>query len=160
MLLRLLSTQTSILMSVLTALKRLWIGKICIQFFIISTASQLSHFPFCFWIRFAQFFIRPLMSPDATIREIKAVDSGNCYCCSLYDYALCVLLISADCILIIFFGFFNPENQKKLLSDAWRMNQVTCFVSSLIIISSLLRLLMIFNAQLVYFLRCLCRTRQ
>ncbi|GAV77761.1 Peptidase_M16 domain-containing protein, partial [Cephalotus follicularis] len=40
--------------------------------------------------RFAQFFIKPLMSADATTREIKAVDS---------------------------------ENQKNLLSDAWRMNQ-------------------------------------
>ncbi|CAL9081152.1 unnamed protein product [Musa textilis] len=27
--------------------------------------------------RFAQFFISPLMSPDATLREIKAVDSEN-----------------------------------------------------------------------------------
>ncbi|KAF2289393.1 hypothetical protein GH714_035782 [Hevea brasiliensis] len=42
--------------------------------------------------RFAQFFIKPLMSADATTREIKAVDS---------------------------------ENQKNLLSDAWRMNQVS-----------------------------------
>ncbi|XP_062166020.1 insulin-degrading enzyme-like 1, peroxisomal isoform X1 [Alnus glutinosa] len=41
--------------------------------------------------RFAQFFIRPLMSADATMREIKAVDS---------------------------------ENQKNLLSDARRMNQL------------------------------------
>ncbi|PKA63852.1 Zinc-metallopeptidase, peroxisomal [Apostasia shenzhenica] len=41
--------------------------------------------------RFAQFFIKPLMSSDATIREIKAVDS---------------------------------ENQKNLLSDAWRLNQL------------------------------------
>ncbi|GFY98228.1 insulinase (Peptidase family M16) family protein [Actinidia rufa] len=41
--------------------------------------------------RFAQFFIKPLMSPDATMREIKAVDS---------------------------------ENQKNLLSDGWRMNQI------------------------------------
>lgn len=41
--------------------------------------------------RFAQFFIKPLMSSDATTREIKAVDS---------------------------------ENQKNLLSDAWRMNQL------------------------------------
>ncbi|CAK7342588.1 unnamed protein product [Dovyalis caffra] len=41
--------------------------------------------------RFAQFFIKPLMSADATMREIKAVDS---------------------------------ENQKNLLSDAWRMSQV------------------------------------
>jgi len=29
--------------------------------------------------RFAQFFIKPLMSPDAVHREIKAVDSGMCY---------------------------------------------------------------------------------
>ncbi|EOA29315.1 hypothetical protein CARUB_v10025596mg [Capsella rubella] len=41
--------------------------------------------------RFAQFFIKPLMSADATMREIKAVDS---------------------------------ENQKNLLSDPWRMNQL------------------------------------
>ncbi|KAK4783649.1 hypothetical protein SAY86_008023 [Trapa natans] len=41
--------------------------------------------------RFAQFFIKPLMSADATMREIQAVDS---------------------------------ENQKNLLSDAWRMNQL------------------------------------
>ncbi|XP_021283487.1 insulin-degrading enzyme-like 1, peroxisomal [Herrania umbratica] len=41
--------------------------------------------------RFAQFFIKPLMSADATTREIKAVES---------------------------------ENQKNLLSDAWRMNQL------------------------------------
>jgi insulysin len=27
--------------------------------------------------RFAQFFIKPLMSPDAVLREIKAVDSEN-----------------------------------------------------------------------------------
>ncbi|MCH87469.1 zinc-metallopeptidase peroxisomal-like, partial [Trifolium medium] len=42
--------------------------------------------------RFAQFFTKPLMSADATMREIKAVDS---------------------------------ENQKNLLSDGWRMNQVS-----------------------------------
>ncbi|KAL8489554.1 hypothetical protein ACS0TY_025459 [Phlomoides rotata] len=41
--------------------------------------------------RFSQFFIKPLMSADATTREIKAVDS---------------------------------ENQKNLLSDIWRMNQL------------------------------------
>jgi insulysin len=35
----------------------------------------------CLHFRFAQFFIKPLMSPDATLREIKAVDSG--ICCSL-----------------------------------------------------------------------------
>ncbi|KAA8517097.1 hypothetical protein F0562_017390 [Nyssa sinensis] len=47
--------------------------------------------------RFAQFFIKPLMSPDATTREIKAVDS---------------------------------ENQKNLMSDAWRMNQLQKYLSS------------------------------
>ncbi|OVA19405.1 Peptidase M16 [Macleaya cordata] len=47
--------------------------------------------------RFAQFFIRPLMSPDATTREIKAVDS---------------------------------ENQKNLLSDAWRMSQLQKHLSA------------------------------
>ncbi|KAL3819799.1 hypothetical protein ACJIZ3_005704 [Penstemon smallii] len=47
--------------------------------------------------RFAQFFIKPLMSADATTREIKAVDS---------------------------------ENQKNLLADAWRMNQLQKHLSS------------------------------
>ncbi|KAL6530464.1 Insulin-degrading enzyme-like 1, peroxisomal [Orobanche minor] len=47
--------------------------------------------------RFAQFFIKPLMSADATTREIKAVDS---------------------------------ENQKNLLSDGWRMNQLQKHLST------------------------------
>ncbi|XP_062117724.1 insulin-degrading enzyme-like 1, peroxisomal isoform X1 [Humulus lupulus] len=47
--------------------------------------------------RFAQFFIKPLMSADATTREIKAVDS---------------------------------ENQKNLLSDAWRIYQLQKHLSS------------------------------
>ncbi|KAL0359528.1 UNVERIFIED_CONTAM: Insulin-degrading enzyme-like 1, peroxisomal [Sesamum angustifolium] len=47
--------------------------------------------------RFAQFFIKPLMSADATMREIKAVDS---------------------------------ENQKNLLSDVWRMNQLQKYLSA------------------------------
>ncbi|KAK9169838.1 hypothetical protein Syun_001978 [Stephania yunnanensis] len=47
--------------------------------------------------RFAQFFIKPLMSSDATMREIKAVDS---------------------------------ENQKNLLSDAWRMSQLQKHLST------------------------------
>nr|KJB14850.1 hypothetical protein B456_002G147300 [Gossypium raimondii] len=63
------------------------------------TASEMTNYYFdvntdCFeeaLDRFAQFFIKPLMSADATMREIKAVDS---------------------------------ENQKNLLSDAWRMNQL------------------------------------
>ncbi|GMN54728.1 hypothetical protein TIFTF001_023858 [Ficus carica] len=47
--------------------------------------------------RFAQFFIKPLMSADATTREIKAVDS---------------------------------ENQKNLLSDAWRMIQASLLMET------------------------------
>lgn len=47
--------------------------------------------------RFAQFFVKPLMSPDATLREIKAVDS---------------------------------ENQKNLLSDAWRLSQLQKHLSA------------------------------
>lgn len=47
--------------------------------------------------RFAQFFTKPLMSADATMREIKAVDS---------------------------------ENQKNLLSDGWRMNQLQKHLST------------------------------
>jgi len=47
--------------------------------------------------RFAQFFIRPLMSPDATSREINAVDS---------------------------------ENNKNILVDAWRWNQLQKHTSS------------------------------
>lgn len=47
--------------------------------------------------RFAQFFTKPLMSADATMREIKAVDS---------------------------------ENQKNLLSDGWRMNQLQKHLTS------------------------------
>ncbi|RVX09644.1 Insulin-degrading enzyme-like 1, peroxisomal [Vitis vinifera] len=47
--------------------------------------------------RFAQFFVKPLMSADATTREIKAVDS---------------------------------ENQKNLLSDAWRMCQLQKHISA------------------------------
>ncbi|PPS01890.1 hypothetical protein GOBAR_AA18773 [Gossypium barbadense] len=50
------------------------------------TASEMTNYFFdantdCFeeaLDRFAQFFIKPLMSADATMREIKAVDSGNC----------------------------------------------------------------------------------
>lgn len=69
------------------------------------TASEHTNFYFdvnadCFeeaLDRFAQFFIKPLLSPDATIREIKAVDS---------------------------------ENQKNLLSDAWRMNQLQKHLTS------------------------------
>lgn len=69
------------------------------------TASEQTNYHFdviadCFeeaLDRFAQFFIKPLMSADATTREIKAVDS---------------------------------ENQKNLLSDSWRMNQLQKHLSS------------------------------
>ncbi|KAH9679013.1 Insulin-degrading enzyme-like 1 (peroxisomal) [Citrus sinensis] len=52
--------------------------------------------------RFAQFFIKPLMSADATMREIKAVDSVP---------------------LSFLLPRLYPENQKNLLSDVWRLNQ-------------------------------------
>ncbi|XP_052289272.1 insulin-degrading enzyme-like 1, peroxisomal isoform X1 [Citrus sinensis] len=59
--------------------------------------------------RFAQFFIKPLMSADATMREIKAVDS-------------------------VPLSFLLPrlylENQKNLLSDVWRLNQLRKHLSS------------------------------
>lgn len=45
----------------------------CIPSFIVGTLM----FPCGLQIRFAQFFIKPLMSVDATSREIKAVDSGQ-----------------------------------------------------------------------------------
>lgn len=82
MLLHLLSTPTITLMLTLTALKRLWTGRICFCFCdscLSSLNSQnllacMSSHGLLF--RFAQFFIKPLMSADATMREIKAVDSG------------------------------------------------------------------------------------
>ena len=46
----------------------------------------------CFLFRFAQFFIKPLMSPDATMREIKAVDSGIADQMLLY-FSLSIILI-------------------------------------------------------------------
>ncbi|KAH9624687.1 hypothetical protein KSS87_001154 [Heliosperma pusillum] len=50
-------------------LGRLYI--ISIHFFALQKLTLMLLF------RFAQFFISPLMSPDATMREIKAVDSGS-----------------------------------------------------------------------------------
>ena len=43
--------------------------------------------------RFAQFFIRPLMSQDAVLREIKAVDSGKqlFYAWMLFILDCCIL---------------------------------------------------------------------
>ncbi len=43
---------------------------------IISIISIVTLYVCCLLFRFAQFFIGPLMSADATMREIKAVDSG------------------------------------------------------------------------------------
>ncbi len=43
--------------------------------------------------RFAQFFIKPLMSQDAVLREIKAVDSGKFWLFTLHMvifYAICI----------------------------------------------------------------------
>ncbi|KAH9679019.1 Insulin-degrading enzyme-like 1 (peroxisomal) [Citrus sinensis] len=59
--------------------------------------------------RFAQFFIKPLMSADATMREIKAVDSVP---------------------LSFLLPRLYPENQKNLLSDVWRLNQLWKHLSS------------------------------
>ncbi|KAH9679012.1 Insulin-degrading enzyme-like 1 (peroxisomal) [Citrus sinensis] len=59
--------------------------------------------------RFAQFFIKPLMSADATMREIKAVDSVP---------------------LSFLLPRLYPENQKNLLSDVWRLNQLRKHLSS------------------------------
>lgn len=78
-----------------------------------------------FFSRFAQFFIKPLMSADATTREIKAVDSG------LYPWFLAYLLICYPCMFIVIslshIIFTHTEHQKNLLSDPWRMNQVYDF---------------------------------
>lgn len=75
-------------------------------------------------LRFAQFFINPLMSADATMREIKAVDSGQRLCSDILFYFIfytqVVILITVNFYCV--FGVI--ENQKNLLSDGWRMNQV------------------------------------
>ncbi|KAH9648312.1 Insulin-degrading enzyme-like 1 (peroxisomal) [Citrus sinensis] len=59
--------------------------------------------------RFVQFFIKPLMSADATMREIKAVHSV---------------------LLSFLLPRLYPENQKNLLSDVWRINQLWKHLSS------------------------------
>ncbi|KAL4202082.1 hypothetical protein AMTRI_Chr02g261950 [Amborella trichopoda] len=82
------------------------------------TASKHTNFQFdvnCDYFeealdRFAQFFINPLMSPDAMMREIKAVDSVACIFLSL--------------------AFLYSENKNNLLSDSWRMYQLQKHVSA------------------------------
>ena len=82
MLLHLQRTQTTILMLILIVLKRLWTGRFCSSFLccacVLSAPTKCNPTMSFFWLlfRFAQFFIKPLMSSDATTREIKAVDSG------------------------------------------------------------------------------------
>ncbi|KAI3873651.1 hypothetical protein MKW92_023418 [Papaver armeniacum] len=79
--------------------------------------------------RFAQFFIKPLMSADATMREIKAVDSGDLRCLKVCMYC------DFSCFRYFqwqqFFLFSSyPENQKNLLSDSWRMSQLQQHLSA------------------------------
>ncbi|KAJ4824099.1 Insulin-degrading enzyme-like 1, peroxisomal [Turnera subulata] len=50
--------------------------------------------------RFAQFFIKPLMSADATTREIKAVDSGSLSC-------LMILYFMVSLFFLLF--YFKPQ---------------------------------------------------
>lgn len=65
-----------------TVLKKLWIGSkfgLYDSFFgfAISLLRDDHIFLHCSPYRFSQFFTKPLMSSDATLREIKAVDSGK-----------------------------------------------------------------------------------
>lgn len=91
MLLHLRSTPTITLMLILTALTRLWIGRLfsvsVTPFCSLSNSVDLYVFKYSCGLlyRFAQFFIKPLMSSDATTREIKAVDSGYHFCFALLD---------------------------------------------------------------------------
>lgn len=74
------------------------------------------------------------MSADATMREIKAVDSGSFLrFAMLIITGLLVPLLSIALSRFFLFYFFTflgncllpvSENQKNLLSDGWRMNQV------------------------------------
>lgn len=81
MLIHHLSTPTIILTLMLMPLKRLWTGWCCFSFYwLLFSSLQFSKLNIVLMcgllFRFAQFFINPLMSADATMREIKAVDSG------------------------------------------------------------------------------------
>jgi hypothetical protein len=76
MLLQRLNTPTIILTLIPTVLKRPWTGRFCFSFYRLLFSSLIPVLLYGLFSRFAQFFIKPLMSADATTREIKAVDSG------------------------------------------------------------------------------------
>ena len=59
------------------------------------------------------------MSADATTREIKAVDSGYLFFSASNTFKCLFYLFILDHLSLT-----HAENQKNLLSDAWRMNQV------------------------------------
>ena len=71
--------------------------------------------------RFAQFFIKPLMSADAT-NEMKAVDSGFLF---FSDQTLLLASFFIYCLS----SLSHADNQKNL-SDACRMNQVVVIAFS------------------------------
>jgi hypothetical protein len=60
-------------------------------------------------LRFAQFFIKPLMSPDATLREIKAVDSGKCYLSLFWGYIARVTFRNSNLYFPVFCTFRKSE---------------------------------------------------
>lgn len=66
-------TFTSTLMQIV--LKKLWTGMDLTPYYLWKSIYEMPYGVSLF--RFAQFFVKPLMSPDATTREIKAVDSGE-----------------------------------------------------------------------------------
>lgn len=116
--------QIIILMSMLIVLRRLWTG-ICYFTSYCCLHINLSDYdlPFCS-SRFAQFFIKPLMSPDATMREIKAVDSGSIFLSHifpppfgrLFPWTFCIFLSeSVYCyfnLTNLIFGFLHLNNKK------------------------------------------------
>jgi secreted Zn-dependent insulinase-like peptidase len=62
-------------------LKRLWTGRsyfsdIHIYFLVTKYYCSNCDLEYGFSSRFAQFLTKPLMSADATMREIKTIDSG------------------------------------------------------------------------------------
>lgn len=77
-----LRTPTIILTLMLIVLKRLWTGccyylyNFVVNFLTKNLVNMILEYLCGLLSRFAQFFIKPLMSADATMREIKAVDSG------------------------------------------------------------------------------------
>lgn len=77
-----LRTPTIILTLMLIVLKRLWTGccyylyNFVVNFLTKNLMNMILEYLCGLLSRFAQFFIKPLMLADATMREIKAVDSG------------------------------------------------------------------------------------